>query len=185
MLEKIPHAVGHALDGVRAGMEALTMADARLACAATLTVESDDFDHGGAIPRACTADGEGRSPSLAWRGAPTTAVAIALIVEDADSPTPKPLVHAIAVNLAVEERLEANALNAAGDDVVGRNSYLQNKWLPPDPPPGHGPHRYVFQVFALDVATTLEGAPGRSGFVDAIAGHVVASGMLVGVYERM
>ena len=27
---------------------------------------------------------------------------------------------------------------------------LSATYLPPDPPPGHGPHRYAFQVFALD-----------------------------------
>jgi phosphatidylethanolamine-binding protein (PEBP) family uncharacterized protein len=31
----------------------------------------------------------------------------------------------------------------------GHNSYFTHRYLPPDPPPGHGPHRYAFQIFAL------------------------------------
>jgi phosphatidylethanolamine-binding protein (PEBP) family uncharacterized protein len=33
---------------------------------------------------------------------------------------------------------------------TGRNSFLQTAYLPPDPPTGHEPHLYAFQIFALD-----------------------------------
>ena len=75
------------------------------------------------------------------------------MVEDADSPTPNPLVHAIVVNLPPgDTRLVEAALPSQGNegqDTVhaGRNSGLQAAWLPPDPPPGHGVHRYAFQLY--------------------------------------
>ena len=67
--------------------------------------------------------------------------------EDADSPTPHPLVHAIAWNLPGRDAyLPAGALRgptAHGDGhALGLNSLLRAEYLPPDPPPGHGPHRY-------------------------------------------
>ena len=67
---------------------------------------------------------------------------------------------------------------------LGRNSYLQASWLPPDPPPGHGVHRYAFQVFALEAGARLEGEPGREAVLEAIRERGLASGCLIGTYER-
>jgi len=114
-------------------------------------------------------------------------------VEDADSPTPHPLVHAIAVGLpGGDGSLPAGALDG-GDDALagapeearlGRNSYLQRGWLPPDPPPGHGPHRYAFQVFALGGDEPLPDSPGRDAVLDLLESRAIASGLLIGTYER-
>src|SRR6476661_4580134 len=62
---------------------------------------------------------------------------LVLIVEDADAPTPQPLVHAIVVELAAEDGALAEGTIASGDAPgagykTGRNSYLQASWLPPD-----------------------------------------------------
>jgi len=67
---------------------------------------------------------------------------------------------------------------------LGRNSYLKCAWLPLDPPRGHGPHRYAFQLFALDEVPQFERTPGRSAVVAALRGHVIAKGLLIGTYER-
>ena len=67
---------------------------------------------------------------------------------------------------------------------LGRNSYLQASWLPPDPPPGHGVHRYAFQVFALEAGASFDGEPGREAVLEAIREHGLASGCLIGTYER-
>jgi phosphatidylethanolamine-binding protein (PEBP) family uncharacterized protein len=66
---------------------------------------------------------------------------------------------------------------------TGRNTMLQAAWLPPDPPPGHGVHRYAFQVFAL-AGGEFDGTPGRDAVLDAISEHGLASGCLIGTYER-
>lgn len=70
------------------------------------------------------------------------------------------------------------------DENLGRNAYLQSAWLPPDPPMGHGPHLYVFQLFALDRRLDFDRPPRRKTVVDAMRGHVLAKGVLVGAYER-
>jgi phosphatidylethanolamine-binding protein (PEBP) family uncharacterized protein len=70
----------------------------------------------------------------------------------------------------------------------GRNDFRQRGWRGwrgPCPPRGHGPHRYVFRLVALDA--TLEdlaaGADARD--VDAaVSGHVLAAAELVGTFER-
>ena len=78
--------------------------------------------------------------------------------------------------------MPANGFAAAPE--VGETSMGQAAWLPPDPPSGHGPHRYVVQVFALGQPSGLEGRPGRTAVVEALQGKVLAKGLLIGTYER-
>jgi len=54
----------------------------------------------------------------------------------------------------------------------------------PCPPPGHGPHRYVHELFALDTELDLERGSSREELEDAIDGHVLGGTELVGTYER-
>ena len=70
------------------------------------------------------------------------------------------------------------------DQVHGRNSFQKDGWLPPDPPTGHGPHHYLFQVFALARPADLPASPGRGALLDALRDNVIAKGMLTGTYER-
>ena len=191
MLEKLPATIGKALRGVRAGIEDLVISDNEVTGTnAAIDVMSLAFEDNHPMPAKYTADGAGWSPPLQWRGIPQDAAAVVLLIEDADSPTPAPLVHAIVWNLPGENgALPENALRRSEKDhsapaEMGRNSYFQTTYLPPDPPPGHGPHRYVFQVFAVDTALRFEHPPGRHALVDALRGHVLAKGALVGTYER-
>jgi phosphatidylethanolamine-binding protein (PEBP) family uncharacterized protein len=99
------------------------------------------------------------------------------------------LVHAVVVNLeAADTHIPEGALNSPDHPgaglQAGRNSYLMRAWLPPDPPPGRGIHRYVFQVFALDGGAEFSASPGRHEVINAIANRAVAAGYLVGSYER-
>jgi phosphatidylethanolamine-binding protein (PEBP) family uncharacterized protein len=68
--------------------------------------------------------------------------------------------------------------------MTGQNSFLTHAWLPPDPPPGHGEHRYVFQIFALPAEATFEDAPGRHAFIQTVLRHAIGVGCLIGTYER-
>ncbi len=190
MLEKMPAGIGRALKGVRPGMETLVTQDAAFAAVPdVIAITSTAFQADGEIPARYTEDGEGLSPPLEWIGVPPEAQALVLLVEDADSPTFKPLVHAILGELPpVDGGLAEGALPTHGSGEVrfgmGRNSFLHRCWLPPDPPRGHGAHHYVFQLFALDEAPTFDKTPGRSALVAALHGHVIAKGMLVGTYGR-
>ncbi|MDO9487061.1 MAG: YbhB/YbcL family Raf kinase inhibitor-like protein [Sphingomonadaceae bacterium] len=186
MLEKIPGSLGRALSGVRAGATKLAIYDAAFAAAPeSIEVSSLSFADGQAIPARYTADGPGTSPALAWR-LPGDAAALVLIVEDADSPSFEPLVHAIAWNIDPDlTGLPAGVLSGETAMETGRNSYLRTDWLPCDPPTGHGPHRYAFQLFALDTPLSFDSPPGRSALLAAMKGHVLARGALIGTYERV
>jgi len=194
MLEKLPDAIGHALRDVRAGLENTAFNQSGLrAGLAAIEVGSLAFADHAPIPVRYTADGVGLSPPIHWRGVPVGTASVVLIVEDADAPTPRPLVHAIVVDLPSDANgaLAEGALTSpdhASDAVhEGRNSFLAAAWLPPDPPPGHGPHRFVFQVFALGEAAdgdVFGDTPGREAVLEAVRSRGLASGCLVGTYER-
>jgi len=192
MLENLPDAVGHALRHRRAGLDKIAFNHSGLrAGMAAITVSSLAFADHMPIPERYTADGEGVSPPLAWGGVPAGAASLVLIVEDADAPTPQPLVHAIAVDLPpdAEGALAEGALKSSGhegqeDLHEGRNSYLMTGWLPPDPPPGHGSHRYAFQLFALGPGEPFSGKPGRDEVMEAVRQRGLASGCLIGTYAR-
>ena len=188
MFEHLPTHVGHALRGVRPGMDKLLCHDPAFAGVPVLPLHSRAFEDGAPLPPRYTADGEGLSPPIQWRHVPADARSIAVVVEDADSPTPRPLVHAIVWNLPGEDGVLGegvlNAMHATGSPDLGRNSMLQHAWLPPDPPPGHGPHRYAFEVFALDCVPGHGEAPGRGRLLELLRDHVLACGLLVGTFER-
>ena len=190
VLEKLPDALGHALRGQRAGLDKIAFHAIDLrAGMASIEVSSLAFVDHAPLPARYTADGAGVSPPMQWRGVPAGAGSLALIVEDADAPTPQPLVHAIVVDLeATDGALAEGALPSDDHEGaglhVGRNSYLQAAWLPPDPPPGHGVHRYAFQMFALTAGASFDRTPGRDSVLAAIKEHGLASGCLIGTYER-
>jgi Raf kinase inhibitor-like YbhB/YbcL family protein len=190
MLEKLPDSLGHVLRNRRAGLDqiAFNLIDLRSGTAA-LQVRSLAFTDHAPIPAQYTADGAGISPPLDWSGAPPEAVSLLLMVEDADAPTPHPLVHAIVVDLPPEDgAMPEGALKSSGNEGldyhIGRNSYLQAAWLPPDPPPGHGVHRYAFQLFALNADPGFGATPGRDAVMQALRSHACASGCLIGTYLR-
>ena len=189
MLEHIPAWLGKAMSGLRAGADKLAIVQLGQQFE-TLDLTSPAFAGGARLPERFTADGEGVSPPLTWGTPPEGTAHLVLIVEDADAPAPQPLVHAIMWGLPADAgRLAEGAIVAdgAGDGTgdVGRNSYLREGWLPPDPPSGHGVHDYAFQLFAVGPGAGDPGdTPGRAAVVEAMTGHVLAAGLLIGTYSR-
>ena len=58
-------------------------------------------------------------------------------------------------------------------------------WIGPLPPPGSGPHRYVFTLSAVsDAPLPTDPAATADELRAAIDGHVTATATLTGTYER-
>ena len=189
MLEHLPDSIGHALLNQRAGMESVVYNQLHAERVTPRLSVQSSFAFNARLPEKFTADGSGTSPPLSWENAPPGTESFAIIVEDADSPTPHPLVHLIVVDIAAgQHSLSEGALespdHAGVGPEAGRNSYLQHAWLPPDPPPGHGEHRYVFQVFALRQGKPFSKSPGRGEFIERVLERAIAVGALIGTYER-
>lgn len=190
MLEHVPGWLGHALEGWRAGASKLAAVRPELApigVGAPITLGSLAFGNDARLPDRFTADGAGVSPPLHWGELPAGTVRLALLVEDVDAPTPDPLVHAVAWLPVAAGSLAEGALGEDAPDgaEIGHNSFGRPGWLPPDPPTGHGVHRYVFQLFALDAEAGDPGPdPGRTALLRAMEGRVLGVGVLTGTYSR-
>ncbi len=182
----IASAIGRSLRTVRPGLG--RVAGARFG-EPSFALGSVAFDDGAAMPVRFTADGAGLSPPLHWSGLPPGTAALALLVEDADPPLPRPLVHMVLYALpptlnglaegAVPLRHAQSRMFAAG-----RNSFGRRGWLPPSPVPGHGLHRYVFQLFALSAPFAPRRVPGRGAVMLAVRRSRLGMGRLIGTYER-
>ena len=152
----------------------------------TLELVSGDFRHGERIPERFTCDGEDVSPALAWHGVPVETRSFALICDDPDAPRGT-WVHWLLYNLPAEAaelgagvpglpELPSRArqgINDGGDVGYGG----------PCPPAGK-PHRYFFRLHALDTSLNLPPGVNRADLEQAMAGHVLAVGTLMGTYER-
>jgi Raf kinase inhibitor-like YbhB/YbcL family protein len=183
--------------GRQAGQAGLAWHAPNLAAPAgapALALTSPDFDDGGTLPgvhAAARAGGENLSPALAWSPAPDGAEQLLLVIEDPDAPTPRPFVHCVALLAPATTGVAQGALGdgASSADVRLLRSGIGSGYFGPAPPKSHGPHRYVFQLFALAAPLTagprgaaLETAKPRD--VLAAAGGVLARGRLDGLYAR-
>ena len=126
------------------------------------------------------------SPPLEWSGVPPAAKTLVMVVEDVDVPFPRPLTHAVAYEISpATTSLEGNALDGKHDDItMGYNGGGGTRYISPAPIPGHGPHRYVFTLLAVDFIPRFDQPPTRGRLLDAVAGHVCALGELMGTAER-
>jgi len=181
--------VGRLLRPIRAGETHLASnhPSVRLATE-SLKLSSDTFAADSPIPVRCAGRGVGDnlSPQLSWEGAPDDTQELVLIIEDPSAPLPRPFVHAVVTGIAASmNSLAEGALNAthAAHVTMGLNSFHQRVYLGPRPVPGHGPHNYVFQLFALrrQLPETNRATNGR--VLRLIDGLVVARGRLTGTYE--
>jgi Raf kinase inhibitor-like YbhB/YbcL family protein len=180
--------LGHALRNIRAGEKHLAWNADGLDAAAVLGLTSPDFAAEGLMSKVHAGKGVGEdvSPALRWDDLSGEAKGLVLIVEDVDAPTPRPIVH-LAAEFALDrqgvERGELGAETKAHGVTLHKGS-LGIGYRGPRPVPNHGPHRYVFQLFALDVPLGLP-APATQGRIrSAMAGHVIARGRLDGLYVR-
>ena len=171
-------AFGRLLRRWRAGEEHRVAEDDRFSGAPRIPLVSAAFAPGGPMPASKA------SPPLAWRDVPAEARSLALVMEDVDVPFPRPLAHVVAyaIDPATTE-LPEGALDPART-ALGYNGAGGRAYLAPAPIPGHGRHRYVFTLLAIDFVPRFDQAPTRGRLLDAIAGHVVALGELTGTAER-
>ncbi len=153
--------------------------------AMTIELTSTAFSEGRPIPARYTCTGEDISPPLAWRGAPSGTQSFALIMDDPDAPG-RTWVHWVVINLPATATGLPAAIRSNGDlpgeAVHGQNSWRRNDYGGPCPP--SGTHRYFFKLYALDTALDLAPGATKQQVLDALAGHVLAEGQLMGTYKK-
>jgi Raf kinase inhibitor-like YbhB/YbcL family protein len=143
-------------------------------------LESGAFQHAQPIPSRHTCEGEDVSPPLRWTNVPEGTRSLALIVDDPGAPGGV-FTHWIAWGLDPAAGGLAEAQPAPSE---GRNDFGTTGYRGPCPPPGHGRHRYVFRLHAVDAALELAAGAAKAELEQAIAGHVLTTAELVATYER-
>jgi Raf kinase inhibitor-like YbhB/YbcL family protein len=142
-------------------------------------VRSSAFATNESIPGEYTCYGDGKRPPLSWSQVPAGTKSIAILVDDPDAPKGT-FTHWIVTNVPpTVTSLPADAPLPKGASE-GKNSMGKRGYIAPCPPSGM--HHYHYFVYALD--TRIAPAATRADLLSAIEGHVLASGQLVGMYER-
>jgi len=173
---------GHAMHGIRAGSEKLAVHKLTRGLVPEISVHSVAFEPGVPLPISCTVDGVGAPPAISFTGVPEAAKSVVVLCEDPDAPQLEPFVHWLVYGIPGSD----GAVDAQSqhDYLIGKNSKSEAGYTPAAPPPGHGLHHYHFQVFALDVPLQLTAGAERETLLEAMTGHVLSWGELVGTYER-
>lgn len=152
-----------------------------------MQLTSTAFKEGETIPKEHARDAADLSPPLRWNGAPQGTKSYALICDDPDAPRSTPWVHWIVYNLPAEARElpEATAKQESFPTGLrqGRNDFGDIGYGGPYPPPGK-PHRYFFKLYALDVSLDVPPGASKQQLEQAMKGHVLARGELMGKYQR-
>ena len=154
-------------------------------------LSSTAFSQGQPIPLKYTGQGDDVSPPLQWTAGSTLPQrsaqikSFALICDDPDAPMGT-FTHWVTYNLPAT----ATSLpeNVAKTDTLpdgskqGKNSFGNTGYNGPAPPPGK-PHRYFFRLYALDTVLNPGSSPSKREVVNAMNGHVLAEGELMGTFQ--
>lgn len=156
----------------------------------TITITSAAFKAGTPIPKTHTGEGQDTSPPLEWSGVPKEAKQLALICDDPDAPRAEPWVHWVIYGLPPEAKGLPQAvptdetLREPAGARQGTNDFGKSGYGGPMPPRGHGTHHYHFKLYALDAPLDLKPGLTKRKLLDAMQGHSLAQGELIGTYER-
>ncbi|HEX3893292.1 MAG TPA: YbhB/YbcL family Raf kinase inhibitor-like protein [Terracidiphilus sp.] len=138
------------------------------------------------IPAIFTCDGADISPALQWDAPPAGTRSFALILNDRDALMGS-FVHWVVFNLPPAARLLPQSFSAQDQlpdgTRQGRNDFDKIGYGGPCPG-GHRAHHYSFTLFALDSVLNLAPGATRAQLDEAMKGHVLARGVLVGSYSR-
>ena len=134
--------------------------------------------------------GKDISPALAWSGFPKETKSFVVTVLDPDAPTASGFWHWAVLNIPVSTTsLPADAGNPDAKKLPEGALTLKNdgggaRFIGAAPPAGHGPHRYIFVVHAIDVEKLDVGAEGSNAFLGFnLFFHTLARATITATYE--
>jgi Raf kinase inhibitor-like YbhB/YbcL family protein len=153
---------------------------ASFSTAPSLTVTSPAFSNNGKIPMMYTCEGKGTHPAVSVKNVPDNAKTLALILNDPDA-NAAGFVHWVTFNIPVGAMIEEGSGTPGTEGNNGRN---QKGYTGPCPPAGTGVHHYHFMVYALDSKLDLAEGANKMQLMEAMKGHIVAQGELVGLYQK-
>lgn len=154
-----------------------------------LTIAS--FTDGGQIPERHTCQGTGISPQVQWSNVPKGTASFVVVMHGTDNHPVKGIademfwvlwnVPGTATQLseglpAVSQLPDGSMQSKGSRDVIGYRA--------PCPPPGSGPHHYVFDLYAIDEKLSLTPQASREDVMKSIDGHILGATVYVGLFQR-
>ena len=145
-----------------------------------LKITSNVFKHSAMIPSNYTCDGDDVNPPLIIENIPETTKTLVLIVDDPDAPAGT-WVHWVVWNIPVSSTtMKIKEYSKPG--TQGINDFKEHNYRGPCPP--SGTHRYFFKVYALDKELSLSVNSTKKDVEEAMQGHILAEGELIGIYTK-
>jgi Raf kinase inhibitor-like YbhB/YbcL family protein len=151
----------------------------------TITITSSAFKEGQMIPAKYTCDGDNISPPLNWQQVPKGVKSFALICDDPDAPIGI-WIHWVLWNIPAEANGLPEAVPATTKLPDGSKQGITDFRRPGygGPCPPSGTHRYFFKIYALDTMLDLPDTSTKQNLLEAMKGHILAEGSLMGKYKR-
>lgn len=150
----------------------------------TILLSSSAFNNLEKIPVKYTGYGDDVSPSLQWSNIPSETQSFAIVMDD-PAAWPSTFTHWIIFNIPVTN---SSLPEGIPHDVTlqdgskqGKNDFGKIGYNGCKPPSGQS-HNYVFTIYAIDKVLNLEGGSSIQKFLQAIDGHILAKGTLIGFY---
>lgn len=147
-----------------------------------IKIASSAFENNGSIPAKYTCDREDVSPPLEVSGVPAGTKSLALIMHDPDAPRAGGWTHWVKWNIKPMTMTMTITEGEEPDGTSGKGTGGSTTYMGPCPP--SGTHRYFFTVYALDTELTLKEGATKTEVEQAMEGHVIGKGELVGLYSR-
>lgn len=147
-----------------------------------MELRSETFEHDDELPGEFTCQGAGAPPPLRWDALPEGTKSLVLFCEDPDAP--RGVFHHWGV-YNLPENMRGFTIASGSGFPVAENDAGGINYFPPCPPVGHGPHRYRFYVWALDVEELrFQQIPTVKELIDAARPHLLEEGMIQARFER-
>ncbi|WBY03027.1 YbhB/YbcL family Raf kinase inhibitor-like protein [Ramlibacter tataouinensis] len=162
----------------------------------TFVLRSPDFADQAKLPMdfvhsAMGAGGQNVSPALQWEDAPPGTKSFALTMYDPDAPTGSGWWHWVVYDIPADATQLPRGAGAAGGAQLpsgarlGRTDFGSKEYGGAAPPPGHGPHRYIFTLYALNtdkLDVPADASAAMVGFMIHFA--KLGEAKLTATYER-
>lgn len=147
-----------------------------------IELRSPAFSDHDRIPARYAHDRDNVSPALEWSGVPNGTVELLLLCEDPDAPSGTFLHWLVSgIDPATTGVAEGQAPRG-GEEWT--NGFGEQGWGGPQPPVGDNAHRYFFRLYALPEPAPLPAKPGPNEVHRYVEDAALASGTVVGLYQR-